>query len=82
MNLNKGLSPMSLFKKRTGANTSGDEKDDGPQDVLNTKRAASSRLDGRADPRADAQVYNLLASAAVDLSDAFVFNGIFSGTLT
>jgi hypothetical protein len=82
MNLNK-VSPMSLFKKRISrTNTSGEEQDDGPQDALNARPSASRSLDGRADPKADAQAYNLLASAAVDLSDAFVFNGIFSGTLT
>jgi hypothetical protein len=83
MNLNKGLTYMNLFTKRTSLNTSDEEKDDGPQDVLNTRPAAARRLDSRADadPKADAKAYNLLASAAVDLSDAFVFNGIFSGTL-
>lgn len=50
-----------------------------PGATMSAKPATSQRLDCRSDSKKDAEAYNLCASADVALSDAFVFNGIFSG---
>jgi hypothetical protein len=79
VNLNKSL---NLFKRTSQSNLDEQDDDQQGQQVLNMSPTASRRVDGQVDSKADAEAYNLLASADVDLSDAFVFNGIFSGRLT
>lgn len=75
--MNKSL---NLFKR---TNHDG-EQDDGQQgqQALSMSPTTARRVDVQVDSKADAEVYNLLASADVELSDAFVFNGICSGRFT
>lgn len=77
MNLNKSL---NLFKRASHDDEQGDGQQG--QKALNMSPTTSRRVDAQVDSKVDAEVYNLLASADVELSDAFVFNGIFSGRFT
>lgn len=66
---------MNIFRKQ--ASSSGGSKNSTPVASMRGL-AVRGGLDARPDSKADAEKYNLLASADVTLSDAFVYHGILS----
>ena len=67
---------MNIFRRQP---TGGASNESGNQPAPSMRSfAVRGGLDARPDSNADAEKYNLLASADVTLSDAFVFQGILS----